>query len=762
VRITRLYLRNYRVYEEPVDLEVPAGLIGIYGLNGSGKSALLESILWTLFGRARTAKEEIRTAGILGDCVTEVEFEHEDHLYLFRRIITGQVAAVRAHAWCDGSQMAEGVTDVKRYVEFILGMNDASFRASVFAEQNQLSAFSDHTPAERRKLVLGLLGVTPLDGARDQARKDARETRVALDRLRVVLADLGELEQHLVSAEAAAEETERAAGAGELAEAAARVATDRADTEYERLAGVAQAHRELVHQGQTHRADLDRATQRVQALRAEGEDMDQARARLGSLSDRAAGLAGTEEHLRLSRTVAQARDGLDALGCLVEVTPPDPEPATAAREKADADSARLADIDGERRAMKAERDRTAEAWETAHELSGDESCPLCGQALGEAFASVRYRRAADLDLADQRLAALDGERSALATAAAASKGTSEREDAALWTAQKAWDAHQRAVDRQCDAQARLDVALAAATSAGVQAPDVWVIRVEELAAEVADRRRAAEECGRLRGRLDRQASIATELAEELARRDQAHEAVVVLRDMVRELGFRDEDLDAAGAARTRYNRELAEATSRSQDARVAAAQARTRAEGAATELEGARAQHAKAEELTGNARHLGRVADLLSGFRDTVVATIGPRLSAQAAELFGELTDHEYDRLEVDPETYEIKLGDQGILYGMGRFSGSETDLANLALRVAVSEQVGFQSGGAVGLLVLDEVFGPLDDDRKERMLGALQRLGGRFRQILVITHDSAIKEQLPSAIEVVKLPGRRATARLV
>jgi DNA repair protein SbcC/Rad50 len=102
------------------------------------------------------------------------------------------------------------------------------------------------------------------------------------------------------------------------------------------------------------------------------------------------------------------------------------------------------------------------------------------------------------------------------------------------------------------------------------------------------------------------------------------------------------------------------------------------------------------------------------------------------------------------------------LLYGMSRFSGSEVDLANLALRVAISEHVRFQSGGAVGLLVLDEVFGPLDDDRKERMLLALERLKGRFRQVLVVTHDATIKDQLPNAVQVTKLPGRRATARLV
>ncbi|MEA3019036.1 MAG: repair protein SbcC/Rad50, partial [Actinomycetota bacterium] len=102
------------------------------------------------------------------------------------------------------------------------------------------------------------------------------------------------------------------------------------------------------------------------------------------------------------------------------------------------------------------------------------------------------------------------------------------------------------------------------------------------------------------------------------------------------------------------------------------------------------------------------------------------------------------------------------ISHGLARYSGSETDLANLALRIAISEHVRFQSGGSVGLLVLDEVFGPLDSDRKDRMLLALERLRSRFRQVLVITHDPEIKEQLPSAIEVVKLPGRRATARVL
>ncbi|MER3453467.1 MAG: hypothetical protein C4321_03420, partial [Chloroflexota bacterium] len=171
--------------------------------------------------------------------------------------------------------------------------------------------------------------------------------------------------------------------------------------------------------------------------------------------------------------------------------------------------------------------------------------------------------------------------------------------------------------------------------------------------------------------------------------------------------------------------------------------------------------HVRIAELATEASYLERVATLLGAFRNELVASVGPSLSAHAAALFAELTDGEYEGLVVDADTYEIRLLDQGVAYGLDRFSGSEGDLANLALRVAISEHIRLQSGGQVGLLVLDEVFGPLDAERKDRMLAALERLRGRFRQVLVVTHDIEIKERLPVAIEVRKLPGRRATAVL-
>ena len=208
MRVTRLSLRNFRVFPE-LDLEVPPGVVGIYGPNGSGKSTLVESILWALFGVARTGKDSLRSDGATGETVATVEFEHDGHLYEVTRSLSGAANGVKAEAACDGQRVAAGAVAVRQYVHQVLGMSAEAFRSSVFCEQKQLDAFSGRRPEERRKLVLDLLGITPLDRARDSARAQARSAFEQIEAARLVLGDLEalaaeatELEGRLVAATA--------------------------------------------------------------------------------------------------------------------------------------------------------------------------------------------------------------------------------------------------------------------------------------------------------------------------------------------------------------------------------------------------------------------------------------------------------------------------------------------------------------------------------------------------------------------------------
>ena len=769
--LTRLYLRNYRVYEDDLELEFPPGLVGIYGPNGSGKSTLLEAILFALWGKSRTTKEQIRSTGVGGDCLAEVEFEHEGHLYLVRRVLRGINSTVSVEVQCDGLVMSTGTRDAEKYVESVLGMDDSSFRASVFAEQKQLAAFSNQSPAERRRLVLQLLGVTPLDAARDAARRDARELNDRHERLRKMLPDVAAVQVEADDADAKASASEVVAAQEREAATAAEERLTCAD---EALAGLdrrRQEHDSLLAEGRAVRKELDSLKERVAAQGTELDALEAAAGDLARLETASQGLETAEAELDVLRAAAEAAERFANTPLPPE--PPAPDESALETARAEAGEAReaAARLTALLETATAEVARAGDLFRRSETLSGEADCPVCGQALGAAFETVQAHRAAEMREAELRQADLTTQHR---EAAGSAKEAERRLAAAVQAAEAARSARaawEQAATRHAEAGAALAGAWAKVLDASPPERNRPALpplagqlagEVSELREKLGDIRAAAAAADRLRGLLERKPRLQESLAADIAKAAVAEDHVGRLRAKLRSVEFDPSALEAAATARTAAAQTARTAGENAREAALTAVRERERASAATQRLSDARAQHAKLGDLESETRHVSRVADLLSEFRNTVVASVGPRLSLHAAELFSELTDHEYDELLVDPETYQLQISDEGRVFGLDRFSGSEVDLANLALRVAISEHIHFQSGGSVGLLVLDEVFGPLDEDRKARMLLALERLRGRFRQVLVVTHDSEIKEQLPGAIEVVKLPGRRATARVV
>ena len=526
----------------------------------------------------------------------------------------------------------------------------------------------------------------------------------------------------------------------------------------EELTAVGHEYDSLVREGQGLRRQRDEAAARFDKRAQHLAALDRATARLNEIRGRAEGLDEMEGVLAKVRALAAAEADLAAIPA--PEAPPDPDSLAAAleplSEEALATERDLAETSGRLAASRAALDRAREVAGRAEELTDEADCPLCGQALGEAFEQVQSHRRQELTDCETEVARLEASVQTLAGAVGRVRSALEARTREVQEARSAWSVYQRASERRSAAVATRDKARQALGR------PIGRGEVESLTEDVNRAKAARQECDRLAGQLDSRAGVESDQAEETDRLASLESELINLRDKVKALGFKPEALEKARMASIEAARAADTAAADHLRLSTLSTAATAAVDGHRRRLEDADKQHAALGEMEEETRHLGRLADLLNVFRNTVVGSVGPTLSAQAADLFGELTDREYDRLEVDPDTYEIQIRDAGVAYGMDRYSGSETDLANLALRVAISEHVRFQSGGTVGLLVLDEVFGPLDDDRKERMLTALERLKGRFRQVLVVTHASEIKEQLPSAIEVVKLPGRRATARVV
>ena len=336
MEVRSISLRNFRVFET-LDLEVPPGLVGIYGPNGAGKSSLLEAITWALYGRARTPKQGIATSGTTGECVVELGLDHDEHHYVIRRTISGMNHTVKARVTSAGQVVADGPTEVGRYVRALLGMDENSFRSSVFAEQKQLAAFSDHTADQRRRLVLSLLGITPIEKARDEARADARSAENDYRRLVGSLPDTDEMEARkaeidvLALAHAAAAATAAAALDTANVERRALVEAMRASDDARRRDAV------IRNSGLAARQERDAALSRIAELDVEQAEIVAATHALPALDEelRSFDPVATDHRIRVLGELAAARRRLDALSAAVGLEPVTAAPDPAAHRAAE-------------------------------------------------------------------------------------------------------------------------------------------------------------------------------------------------------------------------------------------------------------------------------------------------------------------------------------------------------------------------------------------------------------------------------------------
>jgi exonuclease SbcC len=136
----------------------------------------------------------------------------------------------------------------------------------------------------------------------------------------------------------------------------------------------------------------------------------------------------------------------------------------------------------------------------------------------------------------------------------------------------------------------------------------------------------------------------------------------------------------------------------------------------------------------------------LTDLRNELNAALRPDLSELASGFIRDLTNGRYADLELDEE-YSATLLDDGDPKAV--ISGGEEDVANLALRLAISQMIAERAGQPLSLLILDEIFGSLDEDRRSAVVDLLRSLADRFPQVILITHIDSVREGFDRVVRV-------------
>ncbi len=180
---SRLRLQNYKCYET-LDVELRPGVTVVHGVNGSGKSSLLNACFFGLYGTdALEVNQTLESIITKNKDTTEVElwFEHAGINYQLERKIRRSGSQVSHQATLqtpDGH--IDGITETEEKIQELLRMDAEAFLNCAFVRQGDIARLLTATPRERQRMIDELLQLGKLDAY--QERMD--NARVGVDRVR--------------------------------------------------------------------------------------------------------------------------------------------------------------------------------------------------------------------------------------------------------------------------------------------------------------------------------------------------------------------------------------------------------------------------------------------------------------------------------------------------------------------------------------------------------------------------------------------------
>jgi len=781
--ITRLRLQNFRQHSD-TELRLGPGLTGIVGPNGAGKSTLLEAITFAMYGvqATRGTKDSIRrrNAEPRSPVTVELDFALGAHTYRVVRTLT------KGELYLDGGAepIANSLAAVTEQVTRLLGMVREEFFNTYFTGQKELAVMADLTGPGRADFLNRVLGYERLRSAQNLLKDERTGLRSRIATLEQSLPDPAALDAEERGA------VERLTGAEQESKAADEALTlaNTRLTEARPRWEAAQSLREQVH---ALEADLKLAEHKAADARERFVALDRqmataiaAQAKLAPIEPRIATLPAMKEELeRLDKLAEAARTRMGAVSTLQEVRKRRTAVTKLLSELASAEQlreteARVQALAAERAVLLERAESLRAAWvrdrqdadsklqslldqhgdlaeqRSRLETAGEEGdCPTCGRPLGGVHDHVlgvlsrqmegvisngqyyRQRQAQlkteppELTEADTRIQALERELGL----AIGERGRRETE------------VHQRpALEEE---GTKLDARIAELEQA-IAGPE---------AGYDAERHRQVREEVRT---LDPLALEAARLRESAARAEplvqEAHAADQLSSALEAEVKVKRQALETSGHSEAGFAsaKEAKEAAEQAQlDAQRRLDRARLGWESALAErrrVQQKRDERAVREEEVKSARRQLLLREELdrafTDLRADLNAQLRPELSEVGSGFLRELSRDRYSDLELDEE-YRVALLEDGEVKPV--ISGGEEDIVNLALRLAISQMIADRAGQPLSLLVLDEVFGSLDDERRSAVVDLLRGLRDRFPQVILITHVEQLREGFDRVVRV-------------
>ncbi len=797
MRINRLKLRNYRKFRE-AEMEFGDGIISINGVNGAGKSTIVEAMSWALYGNStkilRDSKSGVKSSAASGSdrCSVEVEFEIAGENYYLVREMRGKAGTIVAEIKQNGICQASTDADVRNFVERLLGMDAEGFVISVFARQKELNAFSQLSREDRKRKIEKMLGLDAIDRARRLISEDKRRIKSETDGMRSILYDAegkalldGKTEELALRRNKLAaleEESEKLKREEESLAAALKSAKKALDalTEKEK--------RHIEIRGKIRKSQ-ERIEEKLEEMRRYGDELAALKEKeslLKGMKDPSELLNEKEEDFRafeerkekkrkyedlverkraLEDEILSTKQKLNEYERDMEEMRSRMPNADAMKEKQTEVRSEIERLQGEDmelggriKSLQGEIYKIERNVRQIESLGPESECPTCHRKLGEDYSAILEQLNQEVSVLKDRISGMAERKGELKSRIRALKKQLEGLDKDIKEAGRALISLSKMESKVAERKSSLSVREKDLDDIKEKILALGSIDFDEneyrrLRGEISELRRKEREYIETTTEVKRIPSIKDTIERLREDIEESRERLSELTESLKSLEFSETELKEA---KEEYEKLLGRERRTHGDverymANIESEKDAIRSlEGEISEIE----RNMKAlEELEDKFRYLSELESLMKEFRSHSIQSIRPSLERIASDFFATMTAGKYPGIEMD-EDYKIRIIDLGRSYPIERFSGGESDLANLCLRLAISDVV-VRARGAKGFnfLVLDEIFGSQDIGRRENILKALQSLQNRFSQIFLISHIEGIKESANMVINVEEGP---------
>ncbi len=729
----RLKLSNFTSYGDNVpELDFTKfHLAAISGQNGAGKSSILDSITWCVWGWSRAgdnADQLVRLGAT--DMQVEFAFDLDGHEFTIkRRRSTKSGGSTALEFWSNSHNLTEGtIKATQQKIVDTLHLSFETFTNSSFLRQGHADEFTTKGPTDRKRILADILGLSHYDKLEEKAKEKAKD---AITKLQLIDYQFLEIEAELSQKE------ERQKKLSEAEDEAKKI--EKELTEVEKLIKSIQDEKQIIV---ASIQSLDEKKSQMETVKKELEDIklqisikERGQEEFQNILTQKKEIE--ENYLNLKK-LQEEKQALEVKRSeLIKVKDQLVSVQKVLTERENKRDQTISTLQIEVKKYQTENEQLQQ--QVDHLTSNKDTCPTCGQNIGEdKNKEIISKNKSQIEENNKKLDELNTKITKykeIVLPETLEVKKIEEEINKLESETKPWlEISQQilSLSKFQDLYVKLQQA-----ETGVKTYEEAILDLQKIYAAKEDQiSKSLKELEQLLEFQEKLSVVSQELrAKEEIKQDLSRKALELSGQVgqAKQLMERSEQLEKLFTQKKSEKENLEKEKSNFEILAEAFGKKGIQAmiiETAIPEIEDSANQ--LLESLTE-----GRMKVALVTQKET-------KTKVQTSE----------GKIHATVETLDIIISDEMGERPYELYSGGEAFRVNFAIRIALSKLLTRRAGAKLQFLIIDEGFGTQDAEGRARIVEVMDTIKNDFEKILIITHLEELKEEFPTRIEVSKNSG--------